>query len=174
MACDKDELKHVPLFALLDDEETAVLAGQVELKKFAPRQRIYKISEPGGKRTSWCPAAVRITTVDEDHQEVVVDQPAPASFSASPACWTGRHIRPTPSLLKKRSAWRWNPMTSPSYCSASQWRAWTCSPCWAGSSTPRSNWCGLGHAQPERSDWSGRDARFGEHIADAVARFGGS
>ena len=42
MACDPEVFKHVPLFALLDAEETAVLAGQVELKKFAPRQRIDK------------------------------------------------------------------------------------------------------------------------------------
>ena len=35
MACDPEILKQVPLFALLDDDETAVLAGQVELKTFA-------------------------------------------------------------------------------------------------------------------------------------------
>ncbi len=45
MSCNPEALKHVPLFALLDDEETAVLAGQVELKKFAPRQRIYKMGD---------------------------------------------------------------------------------------------------------------------------------
>jgi hypothetical protein len=40
MACKPEVLKHVPLFALLDEDETAVLAAQVELKTFAPRQRI--------------------------------------------------------------------------------------------------------------------------------------
>ncbi len=35
MACDKEELKHVPLFTLLDDEEAAVLAAQVEVRQFA-------------------------------------------------------------------------------------------------------------------------------------------
>ena len=34
MACDPRELTHVPLFALLDEEETAVLAQKVELKRF--------------------------------------------------------------------------------------------------------------------------------------------
>ena len=48
MSCNPAELRQVPLFALLDDEELAVLAGQVESKIFAPRQRIYKIGEPGG------------------------------------------------------------------------------------------------------------------------------
>jgi CRP/FNR family cyclic AMP-dependent transcriptional regulator len=43
MACGPQVLKQVPLFALLDDEETAVLAGQVELKQFPPRHRIYKL-----------------------------------------------------------------------------------------------------------------------------------
>ncbi len=43
MACDPDVLKQVPLFATLDDEEMAILASQVEIKTFAPRQRIYKM-----------------------------------------------------------------------------------------------------------------------------------
>jgi CRP/FNR family transcriptional regulator, cyclic AMP receptor protein len=38
MACKPEVLRKVPLFSLLDDEETAVLAGQVEVKTFAPRQ----------------------------------------------------------------------------------------------------------------------------------------
>jgi len=80
MACNPEVLKNVPLFALLDDEETAVLAGQVELKKFAQRQRIYKIGEPGGQAYVMVSGQVRITTVDEDHQEIVVDEPAAGEF----------------------------------------------------------------------------------------------
>jgi uncharacterized membrane protein len=80
MACSPDILRGVPLFALLDDDETAVLAGQVEVKTFAPRQRIWKIGDPGGKAYVLVSGAVRVTTVDEDHQEVVVDQPAQGEF----------------------------------------------------------------------------------------------
>src|SRR5258706_2249846 len=80
MACNPEVLKNVPLFALLDEEETAVLAGQVELKKFAQRQRIYKINDPGGQAYVMVSGTVRITTVDEDHQEVVVDEPAAGEF----------------------------------------------------------------------------------------------
>ncbi len=80
MACDPDELKHVPLFALLDDEEAAVLAAQVELKRFAARQRIYKIGDPGKQAYVMMAGSVRVTTVDEDHQEVVVDQPGHGDF----------------------------------------------------------------------------------------------
>jgi len=74
------ELKHVPLFALLDEEEVAVLAAQVEIKKFAPRQRIYKIGDLGGQAYIMMSGAVRVTTIDEDHQEVIVDQPAHGEF----------------------------------------------------------------------------------------------
>jgi CRP/FNR family transcriptional regulator, cyclic AMP receptor protein len=80
MSCSPEILKRVPLFALLDEEETAVLAGQVELKTFAPRQRIYKIGDPGGRAYVMVSGSVRITTVDEDHQDVVVDQPAAGEF----------------------------------------------------------------------------------------------
>jgi uncharacterized membrane protein len=80
MACNPEELKHVPLFALLDDEEAAVLASQVELKRFAPRQRIYKIGDAGGQAYVMISGRVRITTVDEDHQEVVVDEPGHGEF----------------------------------------------------------------------------------------------
>jgi CRP/FNR family cyclic AMP-dependent transcriptional regulator len=80
MACDSQELKHVPLFALLDDEEAAVLASQVELKKFAPRQRIYKIGDTDGHAYVMVSGKVRVTTVDEDHQEVIVDEPGHGEF----------------------------------------------------------------------------------------------
>ncbi len=80
MACNPEVLRHVPLFALLDDDEAAVLAGQVELKKFVPRQRIYKIGDQDGQAYVMVSGRVRITTVDEDHQEVVVDEPAHGEF----------------------------------------------------------------------------------------------
>jgi CRP/FNR family transcriptional regulator, cyclic AMP receptor protein len=80
MACNPEVLKHVPLFALLDEDETAVLAGQVQLKRFAPRQRIYKMGDPGGQAYVMVSGVVRVTTVDQDHQEVVVDEPAHGEF----------------------------------------------------------------------------------------------
>jgi CRP/FNR family cyclic AMP-dependent transcriptional regulator len=80
MACDLQELKHVPLFALLDDDELAVLAAQVELKRFAPRQRIYKIGEASSEAYILMSGRVQVTTVDEDQMEIVVDQPAHGEF----------------------------------------------------------------------------------------------
>ena len=47
MSCTPQELRHVPLFSLLDDDEIAVLAQQVEMRDFDANQRIYKAGEPG-------------------------------------------------------------------------------------------------------------------------------
>ncbi len=80
MSCTPEALKQVPLFALLDDDEAAVLAGQVELRRFAPRQRVYKIGDQGDKAYILVSGAVQVSTVDEDHQEVIVDQPAAGEF----------------------------------------------------------------------------------------------
>jgi CRP/FNR family transcriptional regulator, cyclic AMP receptor protein len=80
MACKVEELRQIPLFALLDDEEIAVLAAQVEIKKFAARQRIYKLGEPGRHAYVMMSGAVRVTTVDRDHQDVLVDEPRDGAF----------------------------------------------------------------------------------------------
>jgi CRP/FNR family transcriptional regulator, cyclic AMP receptor protein len=80
MACSPEVLKRVPLFALLDPEETCVLAGQVEVRTFAARQRIYKMGDPGEKAYVMVSGRVRISTVDEDQQEVVVDEPGYGEF----------------------------------------------------------------------------------------------
>jgi len=80
MTCNPEVLKQVPLFALLDDDETALLANKVELKTFAPRQRIYKMGEPGGRAYVVVSGKARVTTVDEDNQEVVLDEPTAGDF----------------------------------------------------------------------------------------------
>jgi uncharacterized membrane protein len=65
---------------LLDADEIAVLAAQVDLRIFAPRQRIYKIGDPGKHAYIMLSGNVQVTTVDEDHQEVLVDQPGHGQF----------------------------------------------------------------------------------------------
>ena len=80
MTCKAEDLRQIPLFALLDEDEMAVLAAQVEIKKFAARQRIYKIGEPGKHAYVMISGVVRVTTVDQDHQEVLVDEPSRGDF----------------------------------------------------------------------------------------------
>ncbi|HEX3894503.1 MAG TPA: DUF1003 domain-containing protein [Terracidiphilus sp.] len=80
MACKPELLKSIPLFALLDQDETAVLAGQVEVKTFALRERIYKASDVSGQAYVVISGRVSVTTHDDDQQEVVVDEPGEGEF----------------------------------------------------------------------------------------------
>jgi len=75
MPCAADELRQIPLFSLLDDEELNVLAAQVEIREFAARQRIYKIGENSERAYVVLSGAVEVTLLDEDEQEVVFSNP---------------------------------------------------------------------------------------------------
>lgn len=80
MTTTADELSHVPLFSLLDKDELAVLAQQVEMREFTPRQRIYKAGDPASNAFVVMSGAVRVTLVDEDGQEVVFSEPHHGDF----------------------------------------------------------------------------------------------
>ena len=76
MPCDPAVFEDIPIFSLLDADERAVLADQVELRRFQPRQRIYKAGEQGEKAYVMLSGKVAVVVIDEDNQEVVVDTPA--------------------------------------------------------------------------------------------------
>ena len=75
MPCDPQELRHVPLFSLLDDDELSVLASHVELREFVARQRIYKAGENSIGAYVVLAGSVHVTIEDADGQEVLVDEP---------------------------------------------------------------------------------------------------
>jgi len=91
MSCDRELLRNVPLFALLDDDEAAVLASQVEMKQFVARQRIYKIGDEGGRGYILVSGKVRVATLDQDDQEVVIDEPAQGEFFGFASMLDGSH-----------------------------------------------------------------------------------
>jgi len=80
MPCNPDELRHVPLFELLDDEEARVLSAQIEIRYFAPNQHIYKAGEPATHGYIVCSGKASLTAVDDDQQQVVVDEPEHGDF----------------------------------------------------------------------------------------------
>ena len=80
MGCSPETLRSVPLFSLFDEDEICVLANEVEIKDFAPRQRIYKLGDNSGRAYVMVSGKVRVTIFDEDHQEVVVDEPSHGEF----------------------------------------------------------------------------------------------
>jgi CRP/FNR family cyclic AMP-dependent transcriptional regulator len=80
MPCDSSELRQIPLFSLLDNDELAVLAQQVEIREFAAKQRIYKAGDPSGAAYVALTGAVEVTLLDEDGQEVIFSQPKHGDF----------------------------------------------------------------------------------------------
>ncbi len=173
MACDPEVLRQVPLFALLDDEETAVLAGQVEMRTFTPRQRIYKIGESGGAAYVIVSGLVRVTTVDEDGQEVIVDEPAPGEFcgfasmldqtphqtnaTAVDECVCVEVDRNDISVLLQRK-----PLAGMDMLTV------------LGRQFHASQQLVRIRSQRNANDLIEEEATFGENVADGVARFGGS
>jgi CRP/FNR family cyclic AMP-dependent transcriptional regulator len=73
MACDTTILRRVPFFSLFDEDELKVLASEVEVRTFAPRQRIYKIGEAPGRAYVLLSGGVRVTTILEDQSPSVTD-----------------------------------------------------------------------------------------------------
>ena len=76
MACTSDVLKEIPLFGLLDEDERAILAAQVDLREFKPNQRIYKAGDPAGGAFIMVRGSVAVATIDEDNQVVVLHTPS--------------------------------------------------------------------------------------------------
>lgn len=173
MPCDPEELRHVPLFALLDDDEAAVLASHVELKRFAPRQRIYKMSDAGGQAYVMISGKVRVTTVDEDQQEVVVDEPEHGEFfgfasmlEQTPHQTNAVALEETTCVEVDRAdiaeLLQQKPMAGMDMLTV------------LGKQFHASHQLVRVRASRNSNEVIESTTTFGEHIADAVARFGGS
>ena len=80
MPCDPEELRHVPLFQLLDNDELQILAERVDIRDFSARQRIFKTGEPAPRAYVVMKGAVRLTIQDEDQQEVIIQEPGHGDF----------------------------------------------------------------------------------------------
>jgi CRP/FNR family transcriptional regulator, cyclic AMP receptor protein len=75
MPCDPSVFEDIPIFSLLDADERAVLAEQVDLRRFAARQRIFRAGDPGDKAYVLLKGQVQVVLIDDDNQEVVIDAP---------------------------------------------------------------------------------------------------
>ena len=173
MACDPQELRHVPLFALLDDEEACVLASQVEKRAFAPHQRIYKIGDTDGHAYVMISGRVRVTTVDEDHQEVVVDEPGPGEFFGFASMLEGTPHQTSAVALEETTCFEVDrkdiavllqrkPMAGMDMLTV------------LGKQFHGSQQLVRLRAMRNPNEVIEKDATFGERIADSVAGFGGS
>jgi len=157
----------------LDDEETEVLAGKVELRTFAARQRIYKIGDPSDKAYVMVSGRVRVTTVDEDQQEVVVDEPSHGEFfgfasmlEQTPHQTTAIAVEETDCLEVDRHdiavLLQRKPLAGMDMLTV------------LGRQFHASQQLVRLRAARNANDLIEEEATFGERIADSVARFGGS
>jgi len=173
MSCKPEILKSIPLFSLLDDDETAVLASQVEAKTFSPRERIYKMGELSGQAYVMVSGHVRVTTVDEDQQEVLVDEPGSGELfgfasmiEQTPHQTTALALEETTCLeisrddiavlLQRKPHAGMDLLTT------------------LGRQFHASQALVRGRATRNANEIIEKEATFGERIADSVARFGGS
>jgi uncharacterized membrane protein len=173
MAYDVQELKHVPLFALLDDEEAAVLASQVEMKKFVPHQRIYKIGDTEGHAYIMISGKVHVTIVDEDHQEVLVDEPSHGEFFGFASMLEGTPHQTSATAVEDTTCFEVDrndiavllqrkPLAGMDMLTV------------LGKQFHASQHLVRLRATRNPNEVIEKDATFGERIADAVAGFGGS
>lgn len=173
MACAPEDLRNIPLFALLDDEETALLANQVELRQFEARQRIYKIGEPGEKAYVLVSGKVQVTTVDEDQQEVIVDEPNPgdvfgfASMMAQTAHQTTAVASEASVCLEVDTNDILTLLTTKPHAGIDMMAV-------LARQFHSAQQLIRGRAARSANDIIEEEATFGERIADLVARFGGS
>src|ERR1700692_3070436 len=173
MTCSPEILKRIPLFALLDDEEAAVLAAQVEVRTFTPRQRIWKIGDPGGRAYVLVSGVVRVTTVDEDQQEVIVDQPAAGEFFGF-ASMLDQTAHQTEAIAVAESVCLEVDRNDIATLLQRKPHAGMDMLTVLGRQFHASQQLVRARANSNPNDLIETEATFGERIADAVARFGGS
>ncbi len=70
----------VPIFALLDADERAVLAQQVEVRHFAKGQVIFRAGDPGARAYVTQTGNVRMTMTEETGGAIVVDTAGPGDI----------------------------------------------------------------------------------------------
>ena len=173
MPSDLHVLKEVPLFALLDDEEMAVLAAHVEIKRFAARQRIYKMGDPSGQAYVLVSGLVRVTTIDEDSQEVLVDEPCHGEFfgfasmlDQTPHQTAAQAVDEVVCVEVDRediaALLQQKPMAGMDLLTV------------LGKQFHSAQQLVRGRAMRNANEMIDEEATFGERIADMVARFGGS
>ena len=80
MPCEPALFEDSPIFSLLDAEERAVLAEHVEFRRFAARERVNRPGDPGGRAYLVISGQVNVIVIDADHQEVVIDSPGPGQM----------------------------------------------------------------------------------------------
>jgi len=173
MPCKADELRHIPLFSLLDDDELAVLAQQVELREFAAKQRIYKAGEPNGPAYVMLSGAVEVTLIDEDGQEVTFSEPKHGDFFGFASMLEGTEHRTTAIAMEASTCLEIDRNDISALLAAKPQAGLDMLTVLAGE-IHNAQKVISGRAMRNPNELIDEQETFGERIADHVASFGGS
>jgi len=80
VACEPELLRAVPLFSLLDDDERSVLAARVDVRKFGKLERIYRRGDAGNCGYVVVDGNIRVSLIDDDQQEVTLHDATRGGF----------------------------------------------------------------------------------------------
>src|SRR4051794_24574087 len=80
MPADPAIFDDVPLFALLDADERAVLAQTVEKRTFAADQLIYRAGDAGGRAYVLQKGRIRVSVIDDAGEELVLTVAGPGEL----------------------------------------------------------------------------------------------
>jgi len=173
MPCDTQILKAVPLFSLLDDDELAVLAEQTELRTFSARQRIYKMGDPAGTAYVVISGTVQVTTIDQDQQDVVFEQPASGDFLGFASMLDGTPHQTTAIALEKTVCIELDRHDILALVQQKPHAAMDMLTV-LGQRLHSAQQLVRGRAARNPNEIIEAEATFGERVADSVASFGGS
>ena len=173
MPCDPSVFEEIAIFSLLDADERAVLAEQVELRQFSPRQRIYRAGEPGATAYVVRSGKVKVAMIDDDHQEVVIDNPTAGDIfglssmlSAAPHQTTAIALEETTAIEIHRddiaALLRRKPMAGLDIMTM------------VGRQFRTAQELVRGRAARDPNEVIDERSTVGDRVADSVARFGGS
>src|ERR1700759_4806776 len=80
MAAPTDMLREVPLFALLDEQERAVLAERVDIVRFESNAIIFHVGDPGDSMYVVRSGEVGLFVKTKTGEVVPLEQPGPGEF----------------------------------------------------------------------------------------------
>jgi CRP/FNR family cyclic AMP-dependent transcriptional regulator len=166
-------LRQSPTFQLLDDDELAELTAHVDERSFAAGQVVFQAGEPGGAMHVVLSGRVEVYLLDEDRKRVVLNELGPGEifgelslFDGDPRSASVRTLEATRTFQIDRAdlerLFARRPHAALDILTVMSRRL------------RRTDLLLSQRAARNPNEVLEQKATFGEHVADAVARFGGS
>jgi uncharacterized membrane protein len=170
---DPHVLRQTAAFQLLDDDELAELTAHVDERSFAAGQVVFQAGEPGGAMHVVLAGRVEVFLLDDDRRRVVLNELGPGEifgelslFDGDPRSASVRAVEPTRTFLIDRAdlerLFARRPRAALDILTVMSRRL------------RRTDLLLSQRVARNPNEVLEEKATYGEHVADAVARFGGS